>query len=89
MEKREEPKPPAKDGVVGVPKAGVEDGVPNAGVEDGVPNAGVEEGVPNAGVEDGVPKAGVEDGVPNIFTLVVVVVVGGRGKLENVGGFFA
>ena len=80
MEKREEPKPPAKDGVVGVPKAGVEDGVPNAGVE---------EGVPNAGVEDGVPKAGVEDGVPNIFALVVVVVVGGRGKLENVGGFFA
>ena len=78
MEKREEPKPPAKDGVVGVPKAGVEDGVPNAGVE---------EGVPNAGVEDGVPKAGVEDGVPNIFALVVVV--GGRGKLENVGGFFA
>ena len=77
MEKREEPKPPAKDGVVGVPKAGVEDGVPNAGVEDGVPNAGV---------EDGVPKAGVEDGVPNIFALVVVV---RRGKLENVGGFFA
>lgn len=82
MEKREEPKPPAKDGVVGVPKAGVEEGVPNAGVE---------EGVPNAGVEDGVPKAGVEDGVPNIFALVVVVVavVVGRGKLENVGGFFA
>lgn len=35
MEKREEPpKPVAKDGVDGVPKAGVEDGVPNAGVED-------------------------------------------------------
>lgn len=83
MEKREEPKPPAKDGVVGVPKAGVEEGVPNAGVE---------EGVPNAGVEDGVPKAGVDDGVPNIFALVVVVVVAvvvGREKLENVGGFFA
>ena len=51
MEKKEEPpNPVAKDGVDGVPNAGVEEGVPNAGVEEGVAKAGVE-GVPNAGVE--------------------------------------
>lgn len=44
MEKKEEPNPPvAKEGVDGVPKAGVEDGAPNAGIEDGFPKAGAED----------------------------------------------
>ena len=60
-----EPKPPvAKDGVDGVPNAGVDDGVPKAGVDDGAPKAGVDDSAPKAGVEDCAPKAGVEYGAP-------------------------
>lgn len=52
VEKRDPPKPEAKEGVDGVPKAGVEEGVPKAaGVEAGVPKRGVEDGVPNADEE--------------------------------------
>lgn len=49
MEKREVPKPEAKEGVEGVPKAGVEEGVPKG--------VAVVVGVPKGlGVKDGVPK---------------------------------
>lgn len=52
MEKREVPKPEAKEGVEGVPKAGVEEGVPK-----GVAVVVVEVGVPKGlGFKDGVPK---------------------------------
>lgn len=61
MEKRDEPKV-EKDGVEGVPNAGVDDGVAKDGVFEGVPKMegeGEEEGVPNNGVEeDGAAKPG-------------------------------